>query len=207
MSAVRAPSLLPPAEPTWDLAYLFPGQGDWTEEDYLALPGKRLIELSEGYLEVLPVPTQLHQLILLALLESLRAFVKPRKLGRVCPAGLPVRLWKGQMREPDILFMLTEHLDRCGQRYWEGADLAMEIVSDGAENRTRDLKSKRTEYARAGISEYWIIDPRQQQITVLRLRGKKYVTHGTFGLGERATSVLLKGFEVDVDTVLAGAED
>ena len=54
----------------------------------------------------------------------------------------------------------------------DGADLAIEVVSEGAEARERDLETKRAEYARAGISEYWIVDPQESRITVLTLDGQ-----------------------------------
>ena len=44
--------------------------------------------------------------------------------------------------------------------------LVIEVVSPGAENRDRDYRYKRTEYAARGISEYWIIDPEMQKITL-----------------------------------------
>jgi hypothetical protein len=50
----------------------------------------------------------------------------------------------------------------------------------------------------AGITEYWIVDPQEQRITVLTLDGQAYRLHGVFVPGERATSVLLPGLEVDV---------
>jgi Uma2 family endonuclease len=48
---------------------------------------------------------------------------------------------------------------RVTDEYWEGADLVMEVVSSHDEDRRRDLVVKREEYARAGIAEYWIVDP------------------------------------------------
>jgi hypothetical protein len=42
------------AEPTWDIALLYPAQGDWSEEEYLSLPGNRLIEFCDGTQEFLP---------------------------------------------------------------------------------------------------------------------------------------------------------
>src|SRR5437879_9709886 len=52
-------------EPTWEIALLFPAQGTWTEDDYFALDGSYegfpLVELSNGRLEALPMPTQTHQ--------------------------------------------------------------------------------------------------------------------------------------------------
>jgi len=106
-------------------------------------------------------------------------------------------------RQPDIIFMLAGHAARRGRDYWEGADLVMEVISPGG--RTRDLRRKRLEYAAAGIPEYWIIDPKLARITVLRLEGDHYVVHGEFRPGELATSVLLKGFTVDVAAALAGS--
>ena len=78
----------------------------------------------------------------------------------------------------------------------------MEVVSE--DDPGRDLDTKRGEYAQAGIPEYWIVDPQQQRIIVLRLDGDRYLEHGTFGPGQRATSHLLPGFDVDVSAALAG---
>ena len=79
----------------------------------------------------------------------------------------------------------------------------MEVVSEGEENRERDLEVKREEYAKAGIAEYWIVDPQEQRITVLTLDGQTYREHSVFGLGTQATSVLLPGFAVTVSDVFA----
>ena len=50
-------------EPVWELAMNYPLQGDWTEEEYLALETNRLVEFSDGFLEFLPMPSLIHQLI------------------------------------------------------------------------------------------------------------------------------------------------
>ena len=63
-----------------------------------------------------------------------------------------------------------------------------------------------SETARAGISEYWIVDPQKRRILVLVLRDKTYRQHGSFGPGSRAASALLEGFSVSVDDVFAAAE-
>ena len=62
---------------------------------------------------------------------------------------------------------------------------------------------KREEYAKAGIPEYWIVDPELGQITVLVLDGSVYAVHGEFARGQQATSKLLPGFAVDVTAALA----
>jgi Uma2 family endonuclease len=203
MSLLSSTSNSVTGEPAWDIARLFPAQGTWTEEEYLDLPGNRLVEFDHGSIEVLSMPTTFHQMIVVYLLRALADYVEPKKLGTVLIAALPVKLWRGKFREPDVVFMLAEHEDRILDKHWLGADLAMEVVSDDPESRKRDLEKKTKEYARAKIQEYWIVDSLQQEITVLRLKSGKYITHGRFGPGSKATSALLKGFEVEVNAVFA----
>jgi Uma2 family endonuclease len=186
-------------EPTWEVAMLFPTRGQWSETDYLGLNSNHLVELSDGCLEVLSMPTTSHQWIVLYLYGLLNSFAYP-KLGFALAAPLRVRLWPGQFREPDVVFMLKEHRSRIKEEYWEGADLAMEVVSPDPEDRHRDLVKKPLEYARAEIREYWIIDPKFKQITILALRGKKYEVVGEYKKG-KASSRLLAGFSVDVAAV------
>ena len=101
------------------------------------------------------------------------------------------------------MYMKAEHASRRHSKYWDGADLVMEIVSPDPKSRRRDFEEKALEYAQAGIPEYWIIDPEQRFIRVLTLRGQAYELHGEFGPGTEATSVLLPGFTVSIDAVLA----
>ena len=198
----KTTSLEDDLEPTWEVAHLFPFQGAWTVEEYLDLPTNHLVEFSNGRLEVLPMPTTSHQLLVASLYGLLLAFVTARDLGTVLFAGLPVRIGPRKFREPDILFMRKEHAGRIGEKFWKGADLVMEVVSPDPKSRQRDLEKKRLDYALAGIPEYWIVDPAEERITVLRLVGKVYRVHGEFPRGMTATSFLLPGFVVDVTRVL-----
>jgi Uma2 family endonuclease len=118
---------------------------------------------------------------------------------------MPVKLWTLQMREPDLLF-LKHHRILDKRKPPKGADLVMEVVSPGTENRKRDLREKREVYAKAKIPEYWIVDPKDKTITVLTLSGKTYKVHGVFKEGDEATSKLLKGFTVAVSDVFAAGE-
>ena len=187
----------PSEEPDLDI----PDQGTWSEEEYLRAFPYRGYELSDGFVEVLPMLTEEHQDILLFLINALQAFVKPKRLGKAQFAGLRVRLWEKKIREPDVVFMLAEHADRRENRYWHGADLAMEVVSE--DKPSRDWITKRAEYAKAGIREYWIVDPRDRSITVLSLpEGESaYREVGRYTEGQTAASVLLDGFRVNVSEV------
>lgn len=197
-------------EPAWEIATLFPRQGTWSEAAYLALPSNRLMELNDGCLEILPMPTYFHELIVEFLYDLLRAFVKERGLGKVMRAPLPIRLWDGQMREPDLLFLRPDRVQKLAEAgnhaQPDGADLVVEVVSPGPQNRERDLVVKRQEYAQAGIAEYWIVDPEVRTVTILELVGDRYHVAGEFHPAQSATSILLPGFAVSVASVFEAAE-
>ncbi len=180
---------------------LAPLQGCWTAEQYLLLTDQtnRLIEFTDGYIEVLPMPTEQHQAVLEFLFLALRAFVEQIG-GKVRFAPLRLQIRAGTFREPDILLVRDADDPRRQNRYWHGADLVVEIVSP--DNPERDTTEKRADYAGAGIPEYWIVDPTRELIEVLRLEETGYVEHGVFRRGDIATSVLLRGFAVQVDAVL-----
>jgi Uma2 family endonuclease len=207
MSTVNAfPNPMQPfpkrGEPAWDLAMMFPLQGGWSVEDYLALDTGLLVEYTEGFVRVLPMPNLLHQLIVKFLFRLLDDFVNERNLGEVLLAPLPVQLTPKKYREPDIVFLRPDRIKTLrGQP--AGADLAVEVVSQGEENRQRDYVDKRREYAEAGIAEYWIVDPEERKVTVLTLDGGQYREHDVSGAGGSASSVLLAGFQVAVDDVFA----
>jgi len=191
------------SEPAWDIAQLFPSQGDWSEEDYLALTRdtNHFVEFIDGKVEVLEMPTLTHQLIVAFLSRLIFDFVSSNDLGIAVFGPLRVRLRPRLIREPDVMVMLKENSSRAGEEFWEGADVAVEVVSKDDKSRRRDLKEKREDYAQAGVREYWIVDPQEQQITILKLAGKSYKIHGQWTGKETASSSLLKGFEVQVNKV------
>lgn len=195
-------SFVPPlsqiGEPPWEIATLYPTQGNWDFHDYLSLNTNHFVEFVDGCVEVLPTPSQLHQLIVAYLYETIKAFVVAGDLGKVLFAPMRVRLTQDTVREPDVIFMLKQHAHRRGEKYWQGADLVLEVVSP--DDPARDLETKRAEYAAAGIPEYWIVDPRDQTITVLALQPGKneYTEAGKYAVGQQAESALLTGLRVDV---------
>jgi Uma2 family endonuclease len=191
-------------DPAWPVALLFPLQGDWTEADYLALQNrtKRLVELSDGQIEVLSVPSPYHQRIVRFLFRLLEACVASLGAGEVLFAPLPIRLWQGKYRDPDVAFLKPGRIaDPRHQPH--GADLVIEVVSDDEEDRQRDFETKRQEYAQAGVAEYWIVDPKTETILVLTLDGTTYRTHGEFTANTMACSLLLPAFTVAVSDVFA----
>lgn len=187
--------------PTYEIAALFPAQGDWTEVEYLALDTNRLVELSEGEVEVLEMPSNFHQLLLGRLFFVFSLFLRQNKLGFVRFSALRVRLWPGKIREPDLIFMSAAHADRVGETYWGVPDLVAEIISESDENLDRVIKME--EYARAGIPEYWIIDPYTRTVEVYLLQGEAYQLSIKLTEDGVLTSAQLPGFELSVRELFA----
>ena len=184
---------------------VLPRQGAWSDEEYLWLTdrSRRLIEFTDGYVQELPVPTFSHQAILAFLYRLFHGWIGPRG-GVVMFSALRLRVREGMFREPDLLLLRDRADARCQDRYWLGADLVVEVVSP--DRPERDLVDKRIDYAEAGIPEYWVVDPRDQTITVLELRADGYVEHGVHARGEEAASRLLAGFRVHVAEVFDAPE-
>jgi len=101
------------------------------------------------------------------------------------------------------LLLLSANDPRRQNRFWDGADLALEIVSE--DKPERDLVEKRGDYAEARVPEYWIVNPRSESIIVLRLRDNAYEEAGTYRRGDAATSALRPEFSVAVAKVFDSA--
>jgi len=171
---------------------LFPAPGEWTEDDYFEVSDRgRLVEFSDGNIELLPLPIYFHQIIIGRLYKVLDTYVLEHRLGAVSFAPLPVKLRPGKFREPDLIFMARRNRERIG-KYWGVPDLTVEVISDGGEDH--DRRVKRNEYAEAGVSEYWIIDPIAQTLEVLCLADNTFVQTALLGNTDVLTSQHFPGW-------------
>jgi len=208
MSSIPATQSHEP-EYAWEIATLYPEQGEWSEEEYLQLTdhANRRIEFTEGRLEFLPMPTDIHETLVRFLFRALDHFVDQRKLGEVFSNGIRLRVAARKYRLPDVIFLHRDHLHARHNRAWEGADLVMEVVSDSPADRQRDYEQKLTDYAEAKVSEYWIIDRERQVVAVHWLAGGHEPAPAEYTRGQIAASRLLEGFGIDVAALFAAAEN
>lgn len=183
-----------------EVAELFPPQGLWTEADYLRLPhNTRTMELFSGRLVIHPPQTATHQRVAGELAIAMDRFVDEHKLGEVLFASVAVRLGLNQIRMPDVLYLAKPNVGRKRKLWVEGPpDLIVEVVS--STSRTIDAFDKLADYARAFVSEYWLVDPDEQGLRVFSLDtsgdSPEYRLAGSYGPGTIAKSALLSGFEI-----------
>jgi len=103
----------------------------------------------------------------------LRTFVNRRQLGFVLGSRTAVRLSDYDAPEPDILFVAADRAEIIHENFIAGApDLAVEIVSPSS--RDLDLGPKRDLYRKAGVREYWLVDPYRQRIQFLANRRNRW---------------------------------
>lgn len=180
---------------------LDPLQSLWTEAQYLRLTDQsnHLIEFTDGDIEILLRPTSRHQEILLRLYDLLRLFIGTRG-GHLLVAPVRLRIRAGKFREPDIMVLRNSADPRYQDAYWLGANLVIEVVTPG--DRARDTVDKVADYAEAGIPEYWIIDPALGSVSVLAPGADGYAVQQIARRGDIVRSLVLAGFQVDVDQVL-----
>jgi Uma2 family endonuclease len=176
-----------------------------TYDDFLLFPddGKRH-ELIDGEHYVSASPNVRHQRVLIRFLRVMSAFVEERRLGEVFVAPLDIVLSIHDVVEPDLLFVSTERATIIGQANLRGApDLAVEVLSPS--NRRYDEVLKRELYERAGIQEYWLVDPEADTVKVFRRDGERFGRPLLFSRhdGDVLTTPLLPGLEIPLDIVLA----
>jgi Uma2 family endonuclease len=167
-------------------------------DDYLGLPddGNRH-ELIAGEHLVSPAPTLWHQRVATRLLIELGGFAARTGCGEVLGAPVDVVLSPNDVVQPDILFFARGHEPRREERMVARApDLVIEVSS--STTRHRDHGVKRRLYERAGVREYWIIDPERATATVHRLTGGRYASAIELAgaRGDALTSPLVPGWRL-----------
>lgn len=133
--------------------------GPWTRAGILALPadGTRR-ELVDGVLLVTPAPTHLHQKACALLYDALRPYLRDRAVGDLLWSPADLTLGEDEVLQPDLFVILPRHA--APGVPWEAIDqllLAVEVVSPASARADRTVKRRR--YQRAGVPEYWVVDP------------------------------------------------
>ncbi|MBQ9060458.1 MAG: Uma2 family endonuclease [Firmicutes bacterium] len=139
-------------------------QGEYTVEDFFAMPEDWKGELIDGVIYDMTTPTLRHQAILGQI--HYRFLDYQKKSGKDCMVYLPldVQLDKDNrtMVEPDMLVIC--HQEYKNHAVWGAPDFVMEVLSPSTSSRDCILKLKK--YRDAGVKEYWIVDGERQKVFV-----------------------------------------
>lgn len=165
-------------------------------------------ELVNGELVKMPTESPLNcQIAKLLMFELAKYF----PISLICHKDieLVVSGRRAKVRLPDLVVLSEDgFVAMTGQRSntitqeMPAPVLVVEVVSPGQENRDRDYRYKRTEYAARGINEYWIIDPEMRQITICLWVEGQYEDKIYTG-DMQISSTVVAGFALSVEQVLA----
>jgi len=180
-----------------------------TFTDYLAYDDgtDKCYELTNG--DLIEVPPESDENVIISRVLD-RAFSEIVGFRRVRCHQLALEMpGQPQNRFPDLTILRSEHLEQL-QTLGQSAitlDMAppllvVEVVSPGTENHRRDYIDKRNQYEWRGIAEYWIVDPQQQQVTVLTLVDGSY-QETVFEAKDRVVSALFPDWQLTVNEILA----
>ena len=147
-------------------------QGQYTIEDYYNWPEDERIELIDGFIYHLSMPSIRHQKIVGEIDFAFKSFVKMKK-GKceIFGAGVDVCLDSDNktMIVPDITVVC--HRDKFTEKYVDGApDMVVEVLSKST--KKKDMTIKLEKYATAGVREYWIVNPDKETVLVYKFNGE-----------------------------------
>ncbi|HTK09530.1 MAG TPA: Uma2 family endonuclease [Ktedonobacteraceae bacterium] len=174
-----------------------PKQGDWTYSAYCQIPddGNRY-EIIAGVLYMAPSPSGGHQKTANLISYYLTTYIYFAGLGEVYIAPFDVELEKKTVVQPDVCVLLQENIQKyVSSRIIGAPDLVVEVASPST--TFYDRRQKYLAYERAGVKEYWLVEPRQESIEVVFLEEGRYQSQGMFRGQEKLPTRLVEHFPVE----------
>ena len=175
-----------------------------TYEDLLVLSEDVRAEVVGGEVVVSPSPTPVHQSVVGGIYAELRG---PFQLGRGGPGGwwlipdVDVRFGVHDIYRPDVSgwrrekvphFPAERPVPHCPDWICEGLSPRTAVV---------DQRDKRAVYAASGVAFYWLVEPTNRTLTVLRLSAEGYVVETV--VGDRGSACLrpFEGVDLDLEAI------
>ena len=173
-------------------AYGVKKQGEYTLEDYYAIPDERRVELIDGVIYDMASPTYTHQELVLEIAYLLKSFVKKNKGNcrvSVSPFDVQLDCDDKTMVQPDVMVVCDRDkiINSC---VYGAPDFVVEVLSPSTSKKDSAIKLKK--YKAAGVWEYWMVDPDKKKVVVY-----------DWGKGEMPT---VYGFDDKVPVGIFGGE-
>jgi Uma2 family endonuclease len=160
----------------------------------------RRYELYDGEVSVVPAPLPRHQLAALELYRQLHAYLSPHG-GLVIASPIDIVFTDTNVLQPDIVVFTPErrHHVELDAAIRNRPDVAVEVISPSTERNDRGRKL--AWFQRFEVPEYWILDPVEERLELLKLRKGRYFRPRSFGRGEVFRSDVLAGFSCSVESL------
>ena len=141
-------------------------QGEYTIEDYFALPDDERVELIDGVFYNMGAPTAVHQIIGGRIFNKLFNYIESKK-GKCVPMTSPIDVQLDRdnktMVQPDVVIICDRDKFKMG-RVFGAPEFVVEVLSPSTSSKDKTIKLSK--YMSAGVREYWIVDPKKKNIIV-----------------------------------------
>ncbi len=151
-------------------------QGEYTLEDYLALPDERRVELIDGVFYDMSAPTVSHQLIAGEIHRVIANFIHDHKgpcVPAIAPCDVQLDCDDKTILQPDV-FITCDRSKFHNARLFGAPDFIIEILSPST--RKKDLFIKLNKYQNAGVREYWVVDLKNKEVLVYLFGTEDFLT-------------------------------
>lgn len=183
-----------------------PKEANYTYYDYLQWNEDEAVELIDGTVYAQAQPSPLHEEIIVELVRQIANYLEAKRC-KVYSSRLDVKLFaNSEDSERNINTVVVPDLSivcdssKIDQRGCNGApDMITEVLSPSTAKRDRYEKLKL--YQRAGVKEYWIVDPVEQSVQVYVLENKHYNIVGYYTKEEIVKVNVLDGCFVELAKV------
>ena len=178
----------------------------YTYADVLAWDDDTRYELYDGQPVALASPSNIHQEVSVGLVAQLYNYLFGKKC-RVYHAPFDVQLFAGKFDKPrDIdtvvqpdIAVVCDESKTAGHGCKGAPDLIIEILSPSSMQYDQSIKLDL--YRKAGVKEYWIVDPIKNTISVYLLEGRRYRSPVTYGADAEISVSILEDCKIDLKLV------
>ena len=150
-------------------------QGEFTLEDYYALPDEQRVELIDGVFYDMTAPRIVHQDISYIIHSAIADYIKKNK-GKCkaffAPVDVQIDCDDKTMVQPDVL-VICDRSKIKGFGVYGAPDFLVEILS--VSTRKKDMTIKLSKYLEAGVREYWIVDPKKRILITYNFMDEDFV--------------------------------
>lgn len=141
-------------------------QGEYTLEDYYAIPDERRVELIDGVIYDMSAPTPDHQIIGFQIGHQIENYIEANKgscTPFVAPCDVQIDCDDKTMLQPDV-FVLCDKSKFRHSHIYGAPEFVVEILSKSTSSKDRHIKYEK--YYTSGVKEYWIVDPFRERVIV-----------------------------------------
>jgi len=181
----------------------------YTYADYLTWMDDKRRELIDGFIHLMSAPLRRHAHTLSELSYRIRSFLENKKGNcRIYLAPFDVRLPLQGVTNDDQIYDVVQpdicvvcDLTKLDERGCVGApDLIVEVLSPTT--LKNDWNYKFNLYEKAGVREYWIVDPKTKTANVFLLQPDGDYDMGTvYEAGQKAPVSIFEGLEIELNEI------